>query len=76
MGATEGWVKPWGIKEYHYYKSDGVSLCRKWFLFDVHKHNPGVSNQTGECVACRRKLDILLRKEGEKCHSQYVSLRQ
>lgn len=54
----EGWNWLINSPKWHYFKSDGVSLCGRWIMFS-NTFEQGNDNSPDNCAACRKKLQKL-----------------
>ena len=57
----QGWHRPQNAAKWHYYASDGRSLCGKWMLFGgrIMAENQSLNRSDDDCKACARRWELL-----------------
>lgn len=56
---TEGWGFITNSRKWHYYTTDGRSLCRKYMKWSMADLDQSGDNSPDNCAECRRKLEAL-----------------
>ncbi len=54
--VNEGWTWLLNSKKWHYFGSDGRSLCGRWMNLGNPKLEQGNDNSPDNCKACRKAL--------------------
>ena len=62
MKSLNGWVRLFQWRKFHWIE-DGCSLCGKWGYFgqDPEAYDNDTTIKTDECMACRKKLNRILK---------------
>lgn len=55
-GPTEGWKHLLNARKWHYFGSDGRSLCNSWLTLSLSGFEQGNNDSLDNCVQCRRIL--------------------
>lgn len=56
----EGWAWLINATKWHYFRTDGRSLCGRWMLLSNNATERGNDNSPDNCKSCRRKRADLL----------------
>lgn len=59
---SEGWGFISNSRKWHYYQSNGHSLCRKFMKFTSHDLEQGNDDSADNCTECKRRRAILTQK--------------
>ena len=65
MSKSEGWVKLFDAKKWHYFADNGKSLCGKWMVFTVPKDADQEDDHSENCAECKRKLKKIRGDDGD-----------
>ena len=55
-GLTEGWKHLLNARKWHYFGSDGRSLCKSWLTLSLSGFEQGNDDSPDNCTKCRRIL--------------------
>jgi hypothetical protein len=62
INGNEGWLKIFGEEEYHYFATDGKTLCGKLMLLNVPSNADQEHCGKGNCVICYSLILAQLQK--------------
>lgn len=56
--GVRGWYGPPKSRRFHYFESDGRSLCGKWLVLAWGQYlvDLALGPASGDCAACKKKL--------------------